>query len=72
MDLLEEPDDFERELFASLSCRSAVMDGDPLSADVAIEIVAGVIGLENARCPHGRPVWVAFSKTQLAELVGRT
>jgi DNA mismatch repair ATPase MutL len=72
MDLLEEPDDFERELFASLSCRAAVMDGDPLSADVAIEIITGVIGLENARCPHGRPVWVAFSKAELAELVGRT
>ncbi|MFP4375644.1 MAG: DNA mismatch repair endonuclease MutL [Spirochaetales bacterium] len=72
MDLLEAPDDFERKLFASLSCRSAVMDGDPLSADVAIEIVSGVIGLENARCPHGRPVWVAFQKEQLADMVGRT
>jgi DNA mismatch repair protein MutL len=72
MDLLHRPNDFERELFASLSCRSAVMDGDQVSPDRALEIIQGVIGLRNARCPHGRPVWISFSKEQLAGLVGRT
>lgn len=72
MELIHRPDDFERELYASLSCRSAVMDGDQISPDRAIEIIQGVLGLRNARCPHGRPVWISFSKEQLAGLVGRT
>ncbi|MFP4114850.1 MAG: DNA mismatch repair endonuclease MutL [Spirochaetota bacterium] len=72
MELLERPSDFERELYASLSCRSAVMDGDRLAPATAIEIVRGVIGLENARCPHGRPLWVEYTRDQLASLVGRT
>jgi len=72
MDLLDRPSDFERELYASLSCRSAVMDGDRLAHDTAVQIVAGVIGLENARCPHGRPIWVELTREQLFGMVGRT
>jgi DNA mismatch repair protein MutL len=72
MELIDRPDDFERELFASLSCRSAVMDGDIVAPEDAVSIIEGVIGLDNARCPHGRPVWVAFTKEQLAQMVGRT
>ncbi|MFW6312423.1 MAG: hypothetical protein ACOC2N_00880, partial [Spirochaetota bacterium] len=72
MDLLDPPADFERELYASLSCRSAVMDGDRLAYDTAVRIVAGVIGLENARCPHGRPIWAELSRETLFAMVGRT
>ncbi len=72
MDLLGQPSDFERELYASLSCRSAVKDGDALAPQTAVSIVRGVMGLENARCPHGRPLWAEFSRDQLASLVGRT
>ena len=72
MDLIDRPADFERELYASLSCRSAVMDGDRLAHDTAIQIIAGVIGLENARCPHGRPIWVELTREQLFGMVGRT
>lgn len=72
MDLLERPADFERELYASLSCRSAVKDGDELAPQTAVSIVRGVLGLDNARCPHGRPVWAEFSRDELISLVGRT
>jgi DNA mismatch repair protein MutL len=72
MDLLDQPADFERELYASLSCRSAVKDGDALAPQTAISIVRGVLGLDNARCPHGRPVWAEFTRDQLVSLVGRT
>lgn len=72
MDLVNRPDDFERQLFASLSCRSAVMDGDRISTERAMQIIDGVLGLPNARCPHGRPVWISFSKDHLASMVGRT
>lgn len=72
MDLLDQPSDFERELYASLSCRSAVKDGDALAPQTAVSIVRGVMGMENARCPHGRPLWAEFSRDQLASLVGRT
>ncbi len=72
MDLVDRPADFERELYASLSCRSAVMDGMRLSTEDAIRIIEGVMNLENAVCPHGRPVWIEWSREQLCSLVGRT
>lgn len=72
MDLVDRPADFERELYASLSCRSAVMDGARLSTEDAERIIEGVMNLSNAVCPHGRPVWIAWSRDQLCSLVGRT
>ena len=72
IELLDRPTDFERELFASLSCRSAVMDGDLVAAERAQEILSKVLRMDNARCPHGRPLWISFTKEHLAELVGRT
>ncbi len=72
MDLLERPADFERELYASLSCRSAVMDGARLSTEDAQRIITEVMDLRNAVCPHGRPIWIEWSREQLYSLVGRT
>ena len=72
MDLLDRPADFERELYASLSCRAAVMDGARLAAEDAIRIVEGVMSLKNARCPHGRPIWIEWSRDELFSMVGRT
>ena len=72
MEQLPQPDDFEAELYASLSCRAAVMDGDVLAPETAEMIISGVIGLDNARCPHGRPVWIEWQLDDLKRLVGRT
>lgn len=64
--------ELEKELYATMSCRSAVKDGDPVDAVSALELIKGAFQLESARCPHGRPIWFELSKNELFELVGRT
>jgi DNA mismatch repair protein MutL len=64
--------ELEKELYATMSCRSAVKDGDTVDPLSAIELIKGAFRLESARCPHGRPIWFELSKTELFELVGRT
>jgi DNA mismatch repair protein MutL len=62
----------EQELYATISCRSAVMDGEVLDDLSASELVKKALALRNARCPHGRPIWVELSREKLFELVERT
>ncbi|MBN2658316.1 MAG: DNA mismatch repair endonuclease MutL [Spirochaetales bacterium] len=64
--------ELEKQLYATMSCRAAVKDGDPVDALSAIELIKGAFQLESARCPHGRPIWFELSKDELFELVGRT
>lgn len=64
--------ELEKELYATMSCRSAVKDGDPIDSLSAMELIKGAFQLESARCPHGRPIWFELSKNELFELVGRT
>ncbi|MBT3273337.1 MAG: DNA mismatch repair endonuclease MutL [Spirochaetales bacterium] len=61
----------EQELFATISCRAAVMDGEVLDDVSAAELVRKALELENARCPHGRPIWIQLTRDRLFELVGR-
>jgi DNA mismatch repair protein MutL len=68
---LKTPEDLQKELYASISCRSAVMDGDPLDPQAARELVDRTLHLENARCPHGRPLWVKLTRNELFEKIGR-
>ncbi|MBB6478399.1 DNA mismatch repair endonuclease MutL [Spirochaeta isovalerica] len=63
--------ELEKELYATMSCRAAVKDGDPVDALSALELIKGAFRLESARCPHGRPIWFELSKDELFELVGR-
>jgi DNA mismatch repair protein MutL len=70
-ELADRPADFQRELFASISCRAAVMDGDILSRSAALGIVTSAMEMTNARCPHGRPIWAEFSREELMRLVER-
>jgi len=63
--------DLEKELYASLSCRAAVMDGDPLDPGAARDLLRRTFALEHARCPHGRPLWTVLSRRELFEKVGR-
>ncbi len=65
------PQDLEKDLYATLACRSAVMDGDPLAPQTARDLVHRAFHLENARCPHGRPLWVTLSRKELFEKIGR-
>ena len=63
--------DLETALYARLSCRAAVMDGDPLDPVTARDLLRKTFALEHARCPHGRPIWTTISRSQLFEKVGR-
>lgn len=63
--------DLEKKLYANLACRSAVMDGDPLDPHAARELIRQTFALEDARCPHGRPIWYSLSRQELFEKVGR-
>jgi DNA mismatch repair protein MutL len=65
-------EDLERQLYARMSCRAAIMDGDPLEASMAMEIIDRVLVMENPRCPHGRPIWFELSREELFQFVGRT
>jgi len=65
-------EDLERQLYARMSCRAAIMDGDPLEESRAFEIIDRVLGMENPRCPHGRPIWFELSQEELFQFVGRT
>ncbi|GAB6090902.1 DNA mismatch repair endonuclease MutL [Spirochaeta dissipatitropha] len=58
-------------LYATIACKSAVKDGDLISDDQAHAIIRGVFQLPDARCPHGRPIWIEFDKESLFSMVGR-
>jgi DNA mismatch repair protein MutL len=63
--------DLEKDLYASLSCRAAVMDGDPLDPEAARSLLRKTFALEHARCPHGRPIWTVLTRDELFTKVGR-
>ncbi len=63
--------DIQRELFDSLACKSAIKEGDPIDSVAAREIIDAAFDLDEARCPHGRPIWFELTKKELYELVGR-
>jgi DNA mismatch repair protein MutL len=68
---LKPASDVDREFYASLSCRAAVMDGDPLDPEAARKLLEQTFGLKHARCPHGRPIWTTLTRQDLFERVGR-
>lgn len=70
-ELCARPADFSKELYASMSCRAAVKDGDVVSPATALAIISGALALSNARCPHGRPIWTEYSREDLMRQVGR-
>ena len=68
---LIEPDKLETTLYADISCKAAVKDGEVVAPDFARHLIHDVFSLENSRCPHGRPVWYAVTKEELFYFVGR-
>ncbi len=63
--------DLETELYADMACKSAIKDGDIIDNTTAIELIEKTLNLQNARCPHGRPVWFQVSREELFHFVGR-
>ena len=64
--------ELKKELFALISCKKAVTDGDKIDDISAIEIAAAVLDMDNPRCPHGRPVKQLISRDELFRMFGRT
>ncbi len=62
----------EQELYARISCRAAVMDGEILDDLAGFELARKALALKNARCPHGRPIWHKISREDLFAYVLRT
>jgi DNA mismatch repair protein MutL len=62
---------WKRDLLARAACRLAVKEGDPVDPVTAAELCAGVLGLDNPRCPHGRPIWHEITRETLYGLVDR-
>lgn len=65
------PEDLERDLYATMSCRAAIMDGDAIDRGTALDLIEKAFALEDARCPHGRPIWIRYSRRELYEKFGR-
>lgn len=64
--------DIRKLLFADLSCRKAVKEGEYVDALTARELITGVFAKGLTHCPHGRPLFFTLSRDKMAELVGRT
>jgi DNA mismatch repair protein MutL len=66
------PQDLLYSLAAKTACRGAVKDGTFLDAASAKDLAVQAFSLTEKTCPHGRPLWVEFSKDNLFRLIRRT
>ena len=69
---VKDSDEIKKELFAMISCKKAIKDGDSIDDISALEIADKVLQMDNPRCPHGRPVKQLISRDQLFKMFGRT
>ncbi len=65
------PEEITRKLFATISCRRAVKEGDVLDDHTARDLIRKILALEVPRCPHGRPVWSEITREELYRAVKR-
>ena len=65
------PAELQKDLYATMSCRNAIKEGDPIDPGAAMELLKGALALENPRCPHGRILWFKLTRDELYTLVGR-
>ncbi|MBF9018315.1 MULTISPECIES: DNA mismatch repair endonuclease MutL [unclassified Oceanispirochaeta] len=65
------PAELQKELYATMSCRNAIKEGDSIDPGAALKLLKGALALENPRCPHGRIMWFRLSRDELYGLVGR-
>lgn len=66
------PKDLVYKIAAMTACRAAVMDGTLLDSKRAEDLAREALTLPDPHCPHGRPVWIIFTKEQLFGRVRRT
>ncbi|MDR2535585.1 MAG: DNA mismatch repair endonuclease MutL [Treponema sp.] len=56
---------------ATLSCHSAIKDGEYLDESAALALAEAALKLPVPRCPHGRPLWFEISREELFRCVKR-
>lgn len=61
-----------RKIAAKSACRDALKDGAYIDNDSARHLAACALKLTDPHCPHGRPIYCAFTRDELFRLVRRT
>jgi DNA mismatch repair protein MutL len=64
-------EELQERLLSLAACHLAVKDGEVLNPADAEDLARRALRLDNARCPHGRPLWFRLTEEQLLKAVGR-
>jgi DNA mismatch repair protein MutL len=65
------PEELRHRVFSLAACRMAVKDGQELDPQTAAGLARRAMALDNARCPHGRPIWMEVRRADLLRAVER-
>lgn len=66
-------EDFQRELAHSISCKAAIKAGDSMSTAALQKLLERLYATQNPfTCPHGRPLLIKFSDSELNKLFKRS
>ncbi len=65
------PEELRDRLLTLAACHLAVKEGESLEPRDAEDLATRALALDNARCPHGRPLWFRVTEQQLLKAVGR-
>lgn len=64
--------DYKQAALMLMACKGAIKANQRLSSNESIQLLIDLDACENSRtCPHGRPTWIAFTKTDLEKLFAR-
>ena len=64
-------EDILKDKLASMACKAAIKGGKDLTADEIAGLLYQLQGDTGLKCPHGRPVVVKLSKTEIEKMFKR-
>ncbi len=59
-------------VFAKRACKHAIKAGQSIDKERSIWLFAQLQAKNLTRCPHGRPLYIRLSKSELYKMIGRT
>ncbi len=68
----KDPSQIIRTIAAYTACKSAIKEGHYLDEVTACELIRDIFNCPDPHCPHGRPLWIEFTKAQLYSFIKRT